>query len=130
MKLSSNIGTSPGSRATSPAPARPTHAEETVTLPQTRLPTGPLAGLPSSGPVLRGRREPVARRVTTDANNAESSLGASHRSESSQSFQSSHSSESTDAAFYTPHASPTSSVVDAPHAPAVATTYAQRGGGC
>ncbi|MDV2450511.1 type III secretion system effector XopF1 [Xanthomonas hortorum] len=120
MKLTSNIGTSPSSRATSPAPARPTHAEEAVALPQTRVPTGPLAGLPSSGPVLRGRRAPVSRRVTTDANHAESSHGASHRSESS------HSSESTDASFYTPHASPASSVVDEPHAPAVAATYAQR----
>ncbi|PPT31184.1 type III secretion system effector XopF1 [Xanthomonas euroxanthea] len=123
MKLSSNIGTSPSGRATSPAPTRPTHAEEAVALPQARVPTGPLAGLPSSGPVLRGRRAPVARRVTTDASHAESSHGASHRSESSQS---SHSSESTDAAFYTPYVSPASSVVDEPHAPAVAASYAQR----
>lgn len=120
MKLTSDIGASSSSRATSPAPAHPTHAEEAVALQQTRLPTGPLAGLPSSGAVLRGRRAPVSRRVTTDVNHAESSHGASHRSESS------HSSESTDASFYTPHASPASSVVDEPHAPAVAATYAQR----
>ncbi|NIJ93632.1 hypothetical protein FHT12_002329 [Xanthomonas campestris] len=61
--------------------------------------------------------------MTTDASHAESSHGASHRSESSQS---SHSSESTDAAFYTPYVSPASSVVDEPHAPAVAASYAQR----
>lgn len=122
MKLTSNIGTASSSRATSSAPAHPTQAEDTVTPPQTRSPPGLLAGL-SSGPVLRGRRAPLSRRVTAGTTQAESSHGASQRSESSQS---SHSSELTDASFHTAQASPTSSVVDEPQAPAAATTHAQR----
>ncbi|WP_161959819.1 type III secretion system effector XopF1 [Xanthomonas arboricola] len=122
MKLTSNTGTSSGSRATSSAAARLTQGEEAVPPPQTRLPTGPLAGL-SSGPVLRGRRAASSRRVTTGTNDAEASHGGLHRSESSQS---SHSSASTDATFYTPQASLASSDVDEPHAPAAAATYAQR----
>lgn len=126
MKLTSDIGASSSSRATSPAPTQPTQAEEAAASPQTRPPAGPLAGLRSPGPMLRGRRAAFPRRATTDASHAESSHGASHRSESSQS---SHSSELTDAAFYTPPLSPGSSVSDvsdAPAAPAVAATYAQR----
>ncbi|MBB6257251.1 hypothetical protein FHT05_001835 [Xanthomonas arboricola] len=122
MKLTSNIGTASSSRATSSAPAHSTQAEDTVTPPQTRSPPGPLAGL-SSGPVLRGRRAPLSRRVTAGTTQAESSHGASQRSESSQS---SHSSELTDASFHTAQASPTSSVVDEPQSPAAATTHAQR----
>lgn len=123
MKLTSDIGASSSSRATSPAPTHPTQAEEAAAAPQTRPPTGPLAGLRSPGPMLRGRRAAFPRRATTDASHAESSHGASHRSESSQS---SHSSELTDAAFYTPPLSPGSSVSDVSDAPAVAVTYAQR----
>ncbi|UOS99657.1 hypothetical protein LZZ50_04620 [Xanthomonas arboricola] len=123
MKLTSDIGASSSSRATSPAPTQPTQAEEAAAAPQTRPPTGPLAGLRSPGPMLRVRRTAVPRRATTDASHAESSHGASHRSESSQS---SHSSELTDAAFYTPPLSPGSSVSDVSDAPAVAATYAQR----
>ncbi|WOB50834.1 hypothetical protein NYR97_05425 [Xanthomonas hydrangeae] len=125
MKLTSDIGTSSSSRVTSPAPTQPTQAEEAVAAPQTRPPTGPLAGLRSPGPVLRARRAAFSRRVTTDASHAESSHGASHRSESSHSSHSS----LTDAAFYTPPLSPGSSVSDvsdAPAAPADAATYAQR----
>ncbi|MCC4608434.1 hypothetical protein LL967_11190 [Xanthomonas campestris pv. zinniae] len=122
MKLTSDLGISSSSRATSPAPTHLTQGKEAVPPPQTRLPTGPLAGL-SSGPVLRGRRAPLSRRVTTGTSDAEASHGGSHRSESSQS---SHSSVSTDATFYTPQASLASSDVDEPHAPAAAATYAQR----
>ncbi|MEA9846129.1 type III secretion system effector XopF1 [Xanthomonas campestris] len=120
MKLTSDIGTSSSSRATSPAPTHQTQGEEAMAPPQKRLPTGPLAGLPSPGPVLRGRRAALSRRAATEASHAESSHGASHRSESSHS---SHSSELTDASFYTPQPSPASSVIDAP---AAAATYAQR----
>ncbi|CAD0304673.1 hypothetical protein LYZ86_15080 [Xanthomonas hortorum pv. cynarae] len=126
MKLTSDIGAYSKARATSPAPTQPTQAEEAAAAPQTRPPTGPLAGLRSPGPMLRGSRAAFPRRATTDASHAESSHGASHRSESSQS---SHSSELTDAAFYTPPLSPgslVSDVSDAPAAPAVAATYAQR----
>ncbi|KPN10580.1 type III secretion system effector XopF1 [Xanthomonas arboricola] len=122
MKLTSNIGTASSSRATSSAPAYPTQAVDTVTPPQTRSPPGPLAGL-SSGPVLRGRRAPLSPRVTAGTTQAESSHGASHRSESSQS---SHSSELTDASFHSAQAGPTPSVVDKPQSPAAATTHAQR----
>ncbi|MCL1552715.1 hypothetical protein M3O57_12310 [Xanthomonas nasturtii] len=122
MKLTSGIGTSASGRVTSPAPTQPTQAEEAVAVRQTRTPTGPLAGLCSPDPVLRARRAAFSRRVTTDASHAESSHGASHRSESSHSSHSS----LTDAAFYTPPLSPGSSVSDVSDAPSDAATYAQR----
>ncbi|WP_211161764.1 type III secretion system effector XopF1 [Xanthomonas campestris] len=150
MKLTNNTGTSIGSGATSSAHARLTQGEEDVPPTQTPLPTGTLAGLPS-GQLLRSRRPQVLRRVTTGATDAEASHGASHRSESSQSLAStnatfytppssptslvfdahgashrSESSQSTDATFHTLPASYASSLVDEPHAPEAAATYAQR----
>ncbi|WP_425480147.1 hypothetical protein [Xanthomonas cassavae] len=116
MKLSSDMAMSSSSHATSPAPAHPV---QTVAPPQTHLPAGPLAGLPT-GKVLRVRRAALSGRATTDTSHAESSHRASHRSELSSS------SESTDASFYTARASSASSVVEEPHAPGVAVSYAQR----
>ncbi|PPU95382.1 hypothetical protein XpopCFBP1817_08755 [Xanthomonas populi] len=118
MKLSRDIAGPSDIRPAFAAHAHQPQAEEPTVSQETRLPPGPLEGLHSPGPGLRGLRAALSRRGVTDTGRAEYSRDALQRLDSSESL------DTSDATFHSRRMS--LSAFDGVSSHASAATYAER----